>query len=82
MDKSIHSKDYKHLITFLRNQREAKGITQMELAERMGVKQAMISKIETCERRIDVIELRSICNALDIPFVSFISSLDKKLEND
>ena len=82
MDKSIHSEDYRVIINLLRKEREAKGITQKDLADRMHVKQAMISKVETCERRLDVIELRSFCKALDIPFVSFISALDKVLEND
>ena len=82
MDKSIHSDDYKVIINLLRKERETLGMTQQELAQRMHVKQAMISKIETCERRLDVIELRSYCNALGISFVSFMTALDKVLEHD
>lgn len=82
MDKSIHDNDYKLLINILRNKREGKGLTQGQLAERLGITQAIVSKIETYERRIDVIELRKICLALDISFVDFIIETEKLLNND
>lgn len=79
MDKSIHSSNYKILISLLREKREASGITQQILAERLGESQALISKIETSERRLDVIELYEICAKLNISFVEFIQELNSKL---
>lgn len=42
--------------------------------------QTFISKIENSERRIDVIELRTICKALKISFTDFVIELEKHLE--
>lgn len=78
MDKSIHMEIYKKMIGLLRLERETKGMTQSQLASLLGVNQAIVSKIEMCERRIDIIELRTICNAIGIPFIDFVSKIEKQ----
>lgn len=82
MGKTIHSSEYRLMINLLRSKRENANITQKQLSEKLNLKQAMISKIETCERRIDVIELRHYCNAIEISYVEFIIELNKILSND
>jgi transcriptional regulator with XRE-family HTH domain len=42
MDKSIHQKKYHSLISLLRDKREAQGITQVQLAERLNVNQTVM----------------------------------------
>lgn len=81
MDKSIHNRDYKLLIGMLRGERESKLITQEQLASKLGVNQAIISKIETCERRIDYIEIRRICQAIGINTLDFLSNFEKRLQS-
>lgn len=76
MDKTIHSKNYKILINLLRSKREERGITQTQLAELLGIEQAVLSKIETYERRLDIIELRTICAAMNISFINFIVEVE------
>ena len=49
---------------------------------RSGVGQGIVSKIETHERRLDVIELREICLALGISFPEFIIEFDKYLKEE
>ena len=46
MDKSIHSHLYHQVIGRLRSKREGKGVTQVQLADKLGVNQNFISKIE------------------------------------
>lgn len=75
MDKSIHTEKYKKLISHLRKKREELGITQRQLAEKLDVTQAVVSKIETCERRLDVIEFQMICDALNISYISFLQEI-------
>lgn len=82
MNKSIHSEEYKMMINLLRSKRENSNVTQKQLAEYLGVTQAVVSKIEICERRIDIIELRNICSNLNVSFVDFIVELDKILKHD
>ena len=78
MDKSIYNSEYQNLINKLRALRLKKRWTQTQLALKLGVDQTIISKIETCERRLDVIELKNICSALNEPLVDFIASLQEK----
>ena len=74
--KSIHNKAYRQMLDLLRSKRIEKGVTQEKLALLIGVAQGVVSKIETHERRIDVIELREICNAIGILFVDFVIEFD------
>lgn len=79
MEKSIYSKEYSLFLEQLRNAREEKGLTQTEVAERLGQTQSFVSKVERGERRIDIVELRAFCTALGIGFGSFISRIEKAL---
>ncbi|HVY78383.1 MAG TPA: helix-turn-helix transcriptional regulator [Solirubrobacterales bacterium] len=64
--KSIHDPRYVEMLGRLRRAREAQGIGQKELATRVGRPQSYISKIETGDRRVDLIEVLDICRVLDI----------------
>jgi transcriptional regulator with XRE-family HTH domain len=67
------------LISLIREERESRQITQEQLASKLSVKQTVISKIETCERRLDFIELRQICIALGITPSDFINKFENKV---
>lgn len=77
MEKSIYSKDYKLLLDLLRAAREKSGFTQIDVASKLGASQSFVSKCERGERRLDVVELRSWCVALGIPFHVFLRRFDK-----
>jgi len=79
MQKSINSRTYAIFLTHLREMREKAGITQDEIAERLGESQSFISKCERGERRIDVAELREFCLAIDTTLDKFIKQFEKKL---
>jgi len=79
MDKSIHSHLYHHVIGRLRGKREKLGITQVQLADLLKVNQTFISRVETCDRRLDIIELHHICQVLGISFIDFIQEVDKDI---
>lgn len=80
MNKSIHSHLYHQVIGRLRSKREmGGGVTQVQLAELLKVNQAFVSKVETCERRLDIIELHHICQVLGISFVDFIQEVDRDI---
>ncbi len=46
--------------------RRKKGVTQDEVARRLGKPQSYISKYESGERRLDVVELLDVVEALEI----------------
>lgn len=49
----------------LKGLREEQGLLQREIAERLGTPQSFVSKYESGERRIDLPELRAICEVLN-----------------
>jgi transcriptional regulator with XRE-family HTH domain len=64
-------RDKKLLLELLRDIRKQKGLTQGQLAKRIGSKQAFVSKYETGERRLDFLDLVAICDALMLSIVRF-----------
>ena len=80
MAKSIHTTAYKKIISLLRSKRENANITQKQLADSLGVNQAVISKIEICERRVDIVELKSICDKINVDFIEFCTESLKIIE--
>ena len=64
MASSIHSPEHQRLVAILRELRNEAGLRQVELAERLGRHQSYVSKYETGERRLDLIELQAICGAV------------------
>jgi transcriptional regulator with XRE-family HTH domain len=63
----------------LREYREQAGLTQVQLAERMGTSQSQIGKTERGERKLDIIELRMFCLAIGIKPADFVGELDRRL---
>nr|WP_282349001.1 helix-turn-helix transcriptional regulator [Pseudomonas sp. PS01301] len=64
--KSIHTERYSMLIRALIACRKEKGLSQTELARRVGRPQSYISKVENAERRLDVVEFLEICEAIGV----------------
>lgn len=56
---SIHGKEYQALLRLLRAARLEAGLTQVEVAQRLGRPQSFVSKTELGERRLDPIDLRA-----------------------
>lgn len=75
MDQAQHDADYRKLCEILRLAREVSGLRQIDIAKRLGVHQSFVSKYETAERRLDVIELRDVCAAIGIPLMRVLSDL-------
>lgn len=64
MTKSVFTKEYKALLTYLVAEREAAGLTQQTLADRLGKPQSFVSKYENGERRLDVVEFLIVARAI------------------
>lgn len=58
MNKSIYAKDYRQIITRLKQARIRNGLSQQAVANKLGKPQSYISKIESGERRLDVVEMK------------------------
>ncbi len=66
MRKTIYTGEYQALVLWLRAQRMARGMTMRDLAVILDVPHSFIGKVETRERRIDLIEFVAICRALSV----------------
>ncbi len=62
--KTIYNPRYIEIVARLRSAREAAGLSQAEVAQRMGRPQPFIAKIETHERRLDLLETLELCRVL------------------
>ncbi|MFA1706050.1 helix-turn-helix domain-containing protein [Mycobacterium intracellulare] len=76
MEKSIWSEQYQELCTLLRQLRREAGLTQVDVAKRLDVPQSFVSKYEAGERRLDVIELRHVAEAIGTTLEEIVSHLD------
>jgi transcriptional regulator with XRE-family HTH domain len=81
MRKSIHSSQNQILLAMLRKYRQQRRLRQLDVGNLLGRNQAMVSKVESGERRLDVIELRSWLQAIDVDFLTFMRELDDKLSS-
>jgi DNA-binding XRE family transcriptional regulator len=64
-------RDRKVFLRLLRRVRVEARLTQAELAKMLGITQARVSKYEQGERRIDMLELKAICDAITLPLMEF-----------
>ena len=64
MPRAFHSARYAHLCRVLVGKRKAAGMTQVDVARRLDRPQSYVAKYERGERRIDVIELLEISDAI------------------
>lgn len=70
--KSQFSSKYSRLLKTLREVRRAANFTQVEVAKHFRRHASFISKIESGERRIDVVELAEFCRLYGVSLAAFL----------
>lgn len=68
--------EYERLRLLLRQLRDEAGLRQVDVAQRLGEPQSFVSKYEAGERRVDLIELGHIAEALGVPRGALLQRLD------
>ena len=63
---------YELFCSLLREARNEAGMTQTDLAIALGKPQSYVSKYESGERRLDIVELDDLCRALGISLPTII----------
>ena len=66
MSRSPHSPRYVKLRSLLADARAAAQLTQAQVAKRLGRPQSFVSKYESGERQLDVVEFIDVCAALGV----------------
>ena len=66
----------------LRDLREKSGLTQADVAGRLGKPQSFVAKYEGGERRLSTIEFIDVVRALDVEPIAAMRQLIKALEGE
>jgi transcriptional regulator with XRE-family HTH domain len=77
MEKSTHTPEHARLINLLREIREEAGLRQVDMAKKLGRHQSFVSKYESGERRVDLVELRQVCKAARVGLVDFVARFEQ-----
>jgi transcriptional regulator with XRE-family HTH domain len=75
MNKSQHTARYKKLVRELKVARVRAELTQLELATKLGVYSSFVSKCESGERRLDVVELAEVLRVLGVKLSTFLAEI-------
>ena len=77
--KSVFTKEYAYLLAQLIEARKAAGLTQHDLATRLGRLQTFVSKYERGERRLDVVEFVQVARALGLHASALIAHIEQSI---
>jgi transcriptional regulator with XRE-family HTH domain len=81
MPKSIYTSEQAKLQLLLRRIRRDAGLTQEGLAAKLKRPQSFVSKYESGERRLDVLELREICSTMNVTLMDFVTKMERALRD-
>jgi len=76
MEKSIYTREYSVVLRLLKEARERAGITQVALAEKLGQTQSFVSKLERGDRRLDIVQIRTLCGIYGVTLPEFVERLE------
>jgi transcriptional regulator with XRE-family HTH domain len=79
MRKSIHREENRLLAELLLELRREEGLTQVELAQRLGNAQSFVSDVESGSRRLDLVQLLDYCSALDATLTSMVKRFEVQI---
>jgi transcriptional regulator with XRE-family HTH domain len=74
--RTLHTSEQEALAALLRSVRKEAGIQQAELARRLGRPQSFVSKIESGDRRVDLVELSHFCAAVGVPLGGVVARFE------
>jgi transcriptional regulator with XRE-family HTH domain len=80
MPKTVHSGGHEALCQALIDARKAAGMTQAELASRLRCHQSFVARIESGERRVDVVELVVLARALGVKAAALLDVAEAATE--
>lgn len=72
---ALHTDEYRRFAAALAKARQNAGVSQRELARRLGSDQSFVSKYEAGRRRLDVVEFLRIVAALGADYRDVINQI-------
>jgi transcriptional regulator with XRE-family HTH domain len=77
----VSSPSYEAAVQALVNARKVAGLSQRELSERVGKPRSFISKIESRERRVDIVEFIAIAKGMNMDPASLLTEIQGALSD-
>lgn len=82
MARKLTSHSHRLLVgKLLREARKGAGLQQESLARKLAKPHSFVSRYETGERRLDILELQLVCAACGVTLLDFVKRLNKVLKN-
>lgn len=82
MEKNLYTARQAVLLGLLRSVRKDADIRQEDVAKVLERPQSFVSKYESGERRLDVLELYDVCKALNTSLTCFAAQLENSLGDE
>ena len=80
MKKSLFTPEQEALQRVLQQLRHAANLRQEDVADRLDEPQSFVSKYESGERRLDLIELRQICEVFGVSLLELVKRFEEQLQ--
>lgn len=77
--KWVVSPEYRSAIEVIATARQSLGLSQRELARRLGKHPSFVNKIELLERRLDILEFIAVARAMQIDPTALVGSVASAL---
>ncbi|TFY88282.1 XRE family transcriptional regulator [Pseudomonas kairouanensis] len=79
MTKAIYRREHVIFLQVVKRMRVSSGLTQAQCSAALGRPQSFMSDVERGIRRLDLIQLRDLCQVLGSDLVSFTKSFEQAL---
>lgn len=80
LQKTLGTRRQEYLVALLREKREAAGLTQADLARALSEHQSFVARIESGQRRIDVIEYLTLAEVIGFDAAEALRAIEAKTE--
>ena len=74
--KTVFNPRYRRLIQELIGARHDAGLTQVQAARALKWRRTMLSQVETCQRRADILEIHALAKLYGVKFQRLLGILD------
>jgi ribosome-binding protein aMBF1 (putative translation factor) len=77
LSKTLGTSRHRALIAFLTQKRKDAGLSQSELAKALGEYQSFVARMESGQRRVDVVEYENLAQILEFEVHEFFTQKHK-----
>ena len=77
---TANRRQQKALLALVKELRQQAGLTQTDMARKLGKPQPFVSYYESGARRLDLLELRQVCGILGIRLVDLVRRFEKRIQ--